>query len=526
MADKYTDDKLYKVVRKDGSHLNTKVNPDGTKSALQFTDDNNDLNGPVDLIEVDEEELIRTEYIQVPQNKRSLGELLVDEVFVPVIRDATTQLLEYGTAKAETWIEEKVVPVAKTKVKAGWENLKLFISTIKDSDKPIKATQIIAEQKSASNSSEIEVVNKVECGNKDEKKYVLSPGEVEILLDNLYGNVFFVSDEKSVSSESYIEMLQEPIPEQELSIESNPQALKRIEKKYIAEILKSGSSEIPKRREDQSEESYVMMRKFGLILLRDIMEERDSLVHREFSDFLTVEDECQIREKFNNSPTLPDDDINTSVDQTKKLIIAIKNGLEYPSSKNGFKYDDIIGFFNQLSQIFDWSIYEKSTLGNESKRKWYAVILSQWMEGSGLSYIMQRAIDYHKQHPENFRVSAYQPPTIYNDNSKEHRNVVFADTLEAIENIVLFSISNYFLRFSNEYKKIHGVDEFDNNWYEYVEFGTTNPLTILLQRNGFSRESATFIKTALLRNTLRISLHVSQDLLKNRLVLHQTIAIT
>ena len=319
-------------------------------------------------------------------------------------------------------------------------------------------------------------------------------GRVGRISYNLYGNVFFVSDEKSVSSESYIEMLQEPIPEQELSIESNPQALKRVEKKYIAEILKSGSSEIPKRREDQSEESYVMMRKFGLILLRDIMEERDSLVHREFSDFLTVEDEQQIREKFNSSPTLPDDDINTSVDQTKRLIIAIKNGLEYPSSKNGFKYDDIIDFFNKLSKIFDWPIYEKSTLGNESKRKWYAVILSQWMEGSGLSYIMQRAIDYHKQHPENFWVSAYQPPTIYNDNSKEHRNVVLADTLEAIENIVLFSISNYFLRFSNEYKKIHGVDEFDNNWYEYVEFGTTNPLTILLQRNGFSRESATFIK--------------------------------
>lgn len=204
MADKYTDDKLYKVVRKDGSHLNTKVNPDGTKSALQFTDDNNDLNGPVDLIEVDEEELIRTEYIQVPQNKRSLGELLVDEVFVPVIRDATTQLLEYGTAKAETWIEEKVVPVAKTKVKAGWENLKLFISTIKDSDKPIKATQIIAEQKSASNSSEIEVVNKVECGNKDEKKYVLSPGEVEILLDTARRSALMIAASLSILNNSVI----------------------------------------------------------------------------------------------------------------------------------------------------------------------------------------------------------------------------------------------------------------------------------------------------------------------------------
>lgn len=204
MSDKYTDDKLYKVVRKDGSHLNTKVNPDGTKSALQFTDDNNDLNGPVDLIEVDEEELIRTEYIQVPQNKRSLGELLVDEVVVPVIRDATTQLLEYGTAKAETWIEEKVVPVAKTKVKAGWENLKLFISTIKDSDKPIKATQIIAEQKSASNSSEIEVVNKVECGNKDEKKYVLSPGEVEILLDTARRSALMIAASLSILNNSVV----------------------------------------------------------------------------------------------------------------------------------------------------------------------------------------------------------------------------------------------------------------------------------------------------------------------------------
>lgn len=204
MADKYTDDKLYKVVRKDGSHLNTKVNPDGTKSALQFTDDNNDLNGPVDLIEVDEEELIRTGYIQVPQNKRSLGELLVDEVVVPVIRDATTQLLEYGTAKAETWIEEKVIPVAKTKVKAGWENLKLFISTIKDSDKPIKASQIIAEQKSASNSSEIEVVNKVECGNKDEKKYVLSPGEVEILLDTARRSALMIAASLSILNNSVV----------------------------------------------------------------------------------------------------------------------------------------------------------------------------------------------------------------------------------------------------------------------------------------------------------------------------------
>lgn len=202
MAEKYTDGKLYRVVRKDGSHLNTKVNPDGTKSALQFTDENNDLSGPVDLIEVDEEELVRTEYVQVPQEERSLGERLVDEVVIPVIRNATTQLLEYGTEKAEMWIEEKAVPVAKAKMKAGWENLKLFISAIKDSDKPIKATQIIAEQKNTSKAGEIEVVNKVE--NQEEKKYALSPEEVELLLDTARRSALMIAASLSILNNSVV----------------------------------------------------------------------------------------------------------------------------------------------------------------------------------------------------------------------------------------------------------------------------------------------------------------------------------
>lgn len=201
MADKHTDDKLYRVVRKDGSHLNTKVNPDGTKSALQFTDDNNDLNGPVDLVEVDEE-LKRTQYIHVPQKENSLGERLIDEVVIPVIRDATTQLLEYGTEKAEIWIEEKAVPVAKAKVKAGWENLKLFISAIKDSDKPIKATQIIAEHNNTSNANEIDVVNKVE--NQEEKKYSLSLEEVEILLDTARRSALMIAASLSILNNSVV----------------------------------------------------------------------------------------------------------------------------------------------------------------------------------------------------------------------------------------------------------------------------------------------------------------------------------
>ena len=49
--------------------------------------------------------------------------------------------------------------------------------------------------------------------------------------------------------------------------------------------------------------------------------------------------------------------------------------------------------------------------------------------------------------------------------------------------------------FSNEYKKLKTNGQpFKNDWYEYVEYGSTNELTIFLQRNGFERDTADYIK--------------------------------
>ena len=42
--------------------------------------------------------------------------------------------------------------------------------------------------------------------------------------------------------------------------------------------------------------------------------------------------------------------------------------------------------------------------------------------------------------------------------------------------------------------QIHKVEAFKNDWYEYVEYGTTNQLSITLQRNGFYRETSTYIR--------------------------------
>jgi len=62
-----------------------------------------------------------------------------------------------------------------------------------------------------------------------------------------------------------------------------------------------------------------------------------------------------------------------------------------------------------------------------------------------------------------------------------------------IESIILFKLSNYFLKVSNAYKEIRQVHDVPNDWYEFVEYGSTNKKSIMIQKLGFSREAALYI---------------------------------
>ncbi|MDL2234661.1 hypothetical protein LJC07_00715 [Christensenellaceae bacterium OttesenSCG-928-L17] len=145
--------------------------------------------------------------------------------------------------------------------------------------------------------------------------------------------------------------------------------------------------------------------------------------------------------------------------------------------------------------IFSWGKFESSeTIGNKNRLRWYAVILRHWVSGNGLGVIINKSLTFAEGNP-NQKVRIGGQLISYNHQSMMHRNIVMSETLQAIENVVLFSFANYFLRFSEAYKRIHNIEgEMSNDWYEFVEYGTTNKLSIFFQRNGFSRETALFIR--------------------------------
>ena len=91
-----TEETLYKIVRKKDSHVNTKLNPDGSKSAIQFTNDGNVLNGPVNLIEVDEKDFLRTEYVPMQDEPRTFNEIIWQDVIAPMMQEFLYQAMMEG----------------------------------------------------------------------------------------------------------------------------------------------------------------------------------------------------------------------------------------------------------------------------------------------------------------------------------------------------------------------------------------------------------------------------------------------
>lgn len=316
-------------------------------------------------------------------------------------------------------------------------------------------------------------------------------GRVGRLQYSLYGNAFLVClPNENTEPQNYVTLLRKDIELQILSINT----ISNEEKEYIRECLKAGKTKLEKLS-GQTDEDFALMRKTANILLRDIMLGRKGRISREFEYVITAEDIVLIKKQFTGRKTEPDDDINLSLDQVSALVNAIEGGLKYPRVDyyGNINYQATLDFLEKLCEVFDWEIYESGTLGYikdgvYSKLRFYANFLIQWLSGKGTKYMIEEAINYKRG--KKIYINHEFVPFV---DCAEHYNKVVEETLNDINVILLFRLSNYFMRVSTELKKYTNKEYLTNDWYEYVEYGTTDKTCILLQKNGFSSEVATYI---------------------------------
>lgn len=330
--------------------------------------------------------------------------------------------------------------------------------------------------------------------NMNEVEFKNLVGRVGRIKYNLYGNVFLLRLDNSHTERQYTELLENEVPNQKLSIDL-------IENKthipVMIDDLVKGDIELKQCHEQTKEKDFEALRKFALILINDYAKGENTPITQMFEEYVDERKKNGIKTNFPEEKT--NEDITLSFDQSANLKKVIERGYEYPKligNTDEVDFEEVVSFLKLLSRVYRWDIYEKETIGKSGEvLRWYANILLRWIRGNGLRAIIDSAITFKEKNPEDgIWVGNRKIVERYNKNSQLHKNYVIAETLGVIENVLLFSISNYFRQFSIEYKRFHGIDHFENDWYEYVEYGTTNEITRFLQRVGFSRESATYLE--------------------------------
>ena len=318
-------------------------------------------------------------------------------------------------------------------------------------------------------------------------------GRVGRIEFNLYGNVFLLCLKKQTKLAEFEKLVKEDIPSIQLSVST---AITPEQKAEIVQKLSEG--EIPVF-EDISERDLEKLalnsfaRKAVNMLVHDIVKGKKSRIVQEFKDYLTDDIKEQIREQFKSRAELLDDDINTSVIQNERLKEAILKK-QIPIPPRNATQPQILAFLEKLCDVFLWEQCEKFTLGyqdkdgNHSRLRWYAKLVEMWVSGRGIRYIVNDSL---KRCEETGNVYIYGMMKTY-EATADQKNHVISSVLEDIDKILLFRLSNYFLRLSSVYKALNGEPP-NPDWYEFVEYGSIYPMPIFLQRNGFSRESAMWI---------------------------------
>ena len=305
-------------------------------------------------------------------------------------------------------------------------------------------------------------------------------GRVGRIKYNLSGNVFIIPKDGQATVTKCTKMINSEISNKELSIKT---VLTEERKKDIIETLKKGSTELNKKCGKICKNTeYEFSRYVMNVLIDDLLNNRKSNIYKEFENNIDKRTKEKIINNFKKEK-IPQDMVVT-LDQVKTVESEIDKELAYPEQIN---YKTILNFLKQLYKQFMWEKYEpKNELGNENILNYYATILNQWINGAYISKIIKNSIEYAKK---SRIVYSYGEKQKY-EGSVEQINIIINKTLDTIENIIKFKIENYFSKFSELYKKRKGIDKIENDWYDFLSYGTNKKEIIELQKMGFSREIA------------------------------------
>lgn len=146
-----------------------------------------------------------------------------------------------------------------------------------------------------------------------------------------------------------------------------------------------------------------------------------------------------------------------------------------------------------LYDVYHWNTEESGgrnpMVRDRSRLQYFSILMYSWVQGTPLNMIINSLLRYYKTRGQIFYQGNYQA---FDSNNKAHINHVINELMADIDTALRFKIKNYILNYSLICAHRIG-DSVSENWVNYIEYGTTDPVVIALQTIGIPRHLASFI---------------------------------
>ena len=148
----------------------------------------------------------------------------------------------------------------------------------------------------------------------------------------------------------------------------------------------------------------------------------------------------------------------------------------------------------ELYQYYNWEQEESGghnpLVRDEARLSYFTVLIYTWMKETPLNLIISNLIRYYTNKGIIWNRNEYGR---FDNRNRAHINLIINNIIADIDNVLRFKLKNYFLNYYLIVLNKYGKDVAGDNWADYLEYGTTNPLTIEIQNIGLPRHIATII---------------------------------
>ncbi len=196
--------------------------------------------------------------------------------------------------------------------------------------------------------------------------------------------------------------------------------------------------------------------------------------------------------------------------QNKVYDILLKKKDNHQDLKlpNQINYDHCLLILELFYGLYEWDKEEKN-LKSKDSLKYYALLVSKWINGTSLSQIINEAIAWKDSNNSDFYID-HKNVGKFDKTNKRHINELINNIIEDIERKLRFTFEKYFAHYYTILTQLLGEENAGPNWAQFLEYGTQNRIVIALQNLGLSRHTATYIY-----QHHRSSLEIENNKLKN-----------